>query len=132
MARSNFKQTWKILNDVINRRIAIVLYPASFSKNGVKISNPVDIANKFCDYFTNIGSNLSSKISSTNSSPNDFLCRSFSESISLQPLTVDELSNIVKSFSVNKAPGHDNISMKIIHESLKNIVQPVVSITNLS
>ena len=106
-------------------------YPASFSKNGVKISNPVDIANDFCDYFTNIGSNLSNKISPTNSSPNDFLCRSLSESISLQPLTVDELSNIVKSFSVNKVPGHDNISIKIIHQSLQNIVQPLVFISDL-
>ena len=82
--------------------------PASFSKNGVKISNPVDIANDFCDYFTNIESNLSSNILPTNSSPNNFLCRSLSESISLQPLMVNELSNIVKSFSVNKAHGHDN------------------------
>ena len=72
---------------------------ASFSKNGVIISNPVDIANNFCDYFTNIG---------PNSSPNDFLCRSLSESISLQPLTVDELSNIVKSFSHKMASGRDN------------------------
>ena len=72
MARSNLKQTWKILNDVINRRNVKAPYPASFSKNGVKISNPVDIANDFCDYFTNIASNLSSKISPTNSSPNNF------------------------------------------------------------
>ena len=63
--------------------------------------------------------------------PNNFLCRSLSESISLQPLMVNELSNIVKSFSVNKAHGRDNISMKIIHQSLKNIVQPLVSIINL-
>ena len=97
----------------------------------MKISNPVDIANDFCDYFINIGSNLSSKISPTNSLPNNFLCCSLPESISLQPLTVDIFSNIVKSFSVNKAPGHDNISMKIIHQSLKNIVQPLVSIINL-
>ena len=112
MARSNLKQTWKILNEVINRRNVKAPYPASFSKNGVKISDPVDIANDFCDYFTNIRSNLSSKISPTNSSPNDFLCHSLSESISLQPLTFDKLStgNIVKSLSVNKAPGHDNIS----------------------
>ena len=33
-------------------------------------SDPVDIANNFSDYFTNIGPSLSSKISSTNSSPN--------------------------------------------------------------
>jgi len=80
-------------------------YPASFSIN----SNPVDIANNFCDYFTNIGPNLSSKISPTSSSPKDFLSRSLSESISLQPLTVDELSNIVRSFSANKDLGHDEV-----------------------
>ena len=50
-ARSNLKQTWKILHEVINRRIAKAQYPASFYKNGVKISNPVDIADNFCDYF---------------------------------------------------------------------------------
>ena len=43
---------------------------------------------------------------------------------------MDKFSNIVKPFSVNKAPGHDNISMKIIHQSLQNIVR-VVSIINL-
>ena len=131
MARSNLKQTWKIINEVINRQNVKAPHPASFSKNRVKISNPVDIANDFCDYFTKIRSNLSSKISPTNSSPNDFLCRSLSESILLQPLTVTVFSNIVKSFSVNKAPGHDNISMEVIHQSLKNIVQSLVSMINL-
>ena len=47
MTRSNLKQSWKILNEVINRQVAKAPYPASRSKNGVKISNPVDIGNKF-------------------------------------------------------------------------------------
>ena len=115
---------------MINRRVAKSLYPASFTKNEMEISNPTDIANKFCDYFTNIGPNLASKIPSTNSSPKDFLSSSLSESISLQPLTVGELNNIVKSFNANKAPGHDNISMKIIHQSFQNIAQPLVTIIN--
>ena len=34
-------------------------------------SDPVDVANNFSDYFTNIGPSLSSKISPTNSSPNE-------------------------------------------------------------
>ena len=56
---------------------------------------------------------------------------SLSESISLQQLTVGELNNInVKSFNANKAPGHDNISMKIIHQSFQNIAQPLVTIIN--
>lgn len=89
-ARSNLKQTWKILNEVINRRVAKSLCPGSFTKNGMEISNPTDIANNFCDYFTNKGPNLASQIPSTNSSPKDFLSSSLSESISLQPLTVGE------------------------------------------
>ena len=95
-------------------------------------SNPTDIANNFCDYFTNIGPNLASQIPSTNSSPKDFLSSSLSESISLQPLTVGELYNIVKSFNANKAPGHDNISIKIIHQSFQKIAQPLVTIINTS
>ena len=47
MARSNLKQTLKILNEVINRQNVKAPYPASFSKTGVKITNPVDIANDF-------------------------------------------------------------------------------------
>ena len=131
-ARSNLKQTWKILNEVINRRVAKSLCPRSFMKNVMEISNPTDIANNFCDYFTNIGPNLASKIPSTNSSLKDFLSSSLSESISLQPLMVGELNNIVKSFSANKAPGHDNISIKIIHQSFQNIAQPLVTIINTS
>ena len=42
-ARSNLKQTWKILNEVINRRVAKSPYPASFTKNELEISNPTDI-----------------------------------------------------------------------------------------
>ena len=58
---------------------------------------------------------------------------SLSESISLQQLTVGELNNInVKSFNTNKAPGHDNISMKIIHQSFQNIAQHLVTIINIS
>ena len=127
-ARSNLKQTWKILNEVINRRVTKSPYPGSSIKNEMEISNPTDIANNFCDYFTNKGPNLASQIPSTNSSPKDFLSSSLSESISLQPLMVGELNNIVKSFNANKALGHDNISMRIIHQSFQNIAQPLITI----
>ena len=39
-ARSNLKQTWKILNEVIKRRVAKAPYPGSFTKNGMEIRNP--------------------------------------------------------------------------------------------
>ena len=75
---------------------------------------------------------MASKIPSKNSPTRDFLSSSLSESISLQQLTVGELNNIVKSFNANKAPGYDNISMRIIHQSFQNIAQPLVTIINTS
>ena len=72
------------------------------------------------------------RIANFHFSPKDFLSSALSESISLQPLTVGELNNMVKSFNANKAPGHDNISMKIIHQSFQNIAQPLVTIINTS
>ena len=37
-SKSDLKQTWKILNEVLNRRIAKTQYPANFTNNGVNIS----------------------------------------------------------------------------------------------
>ena len=37
---------------------------------------------------------------------------------------------LLKSFNANKAPGHDNISMKIVQQSFQNIAQPLVTIIN--
>ena len=49
-----------------------------------------------------------------------------SDSISLRPLMVKELSN------ASKAPRHDNISMKVIEQSFEDIAQPLVTIIGLS
>jgi len=59
-SKDNIKQTWRILNNVINRnkRKASIL---KLHDNGQDISNPEIIANKFCQYFTKIGANLASK-----------------------------------------------------------------------
>ena len=46
--------------------------------------------------------------------------------------SVGELNNIVKSFNTNKAPGHDNISTKIIHKFFQSIALPLVTIINTS
>ena len=49
-----------------------------------------------------------------------------SDSISLQPLMVKELSN------ASEAPRDDNISMKVIQQSCEDIAQPLMTIINLS
>ena len=60
-----------------------------------------------------------------NSSPSDFLRGSLCESISLKPLTVDELNNIVKTFDASKASHHGirDIALDWVESYLENQTQ---------
>jgi hypothetical protein len=53
-ANSDLKTTWKLINEVINIRKKKSSYPTSFNINKNMISDPKKIADKFCQYFTNV------------------------------------------------------------------------------
>ena len=71
--KSNVKATWKVLNEILNRNKGKRGLPSMFRADSREISNPKEIANFFCKYFTNIGPNLASKISVSEKSHNSFL-----------------------------------------------------------
>ena len=83
----------------------------------------MDIAVRFCKYFTYIGPNLASALPTVNST----VFRSFLGSrdyppIILKPIDTRELENICSLFSPRKAPGKDNTSMRVISAPLANII----------
>ena len=52
------KSTWTILNEVINNKKSKSNLPTTFNVDDKEISDPTQIADHFCAYFTNIGPNL--------------------------------------------------------------------------
>ena len=52
--KTDVKDIWKILNEVINKRKNKPSYPEYFIKNNKRISKKGDIANRFNKFFTNI------------------------------------------------------------------------------
>ena len=52
--KANVKETWKILNEVINKRKNKPTYQEYFIKNNKRISKKEDIANGFNNFFTNV------------------------------------------------------------------------------
>ena len=51
--KTNTKNTWKILNEVINKKKKTTRkLPHEFKVNNQMIFNPKLIADRFCDYFT--------------------------------------------------------------------------------
>ena len=66
-AKNDLRATWKLLNEVKNKRKNNPSPPSSFKSDGKTITDPLDIADRFCKYFTNIGPNLASAIPTVNS-----------------------------------------------------------------
>ena len=60
--KANVKETWKILNEVINKRENKPIYPEYFIKSNKRISQKEDIANGFNNFLTNVGPNLAKNI----------------------------------------------------------------------
>ena len=117
---ASIKTTWKILNEVLNKRKSKVTYPSCFKRNGELISDPTSIAISFSKYFSNVGPNLAARISPSTANFRDFI------------FSLSELKAIVHSFNFYKASGVDNIPMQILKLSIDIIVEPLTEIINLS
>ena len=131
--KDNIKLTWKILNSLINRTKKKSLSYPQLHDNGQDITNPEEIANKFCQYFTSIGPNLASKIPPASKSFREFINRVASKPLpNFAPVTPKELYEIVKNFKDGKASGVDDIPISIIKKTVDVISDPLVSIINSS
>ena len=129
--KNDIKSTWKVLNEILNRNNRRRQLPSVFNHNSIEISDPKEIADQFCKYFTNIGPSLASKIPRSLNSFSHFLPERLVNSVFLE-LVYEEVIDICNSFRSSAAPGFDNISMGTIKECINCIISPLTSIFNLS
>ena len=92
----------------------------------------MEIAERLCKYFTDIGPNLARSISSVNPSFRSHLGDNNHSFINLKPTTTSELESICGMFASKKAPGYDSSPMHVIKYSFHLISAPLADITNLS
>jgi retron-type reverse transcriptase len=130
--KSNMKATWKILNSIINRKNTKPKINSIFKLDGRVTSDAFEISNQFCNYFSNIGPSLARKIPTSLVPVKSFLSGQFSDTVFLQPVSENEIKNITKAFSSEKAAGYDNISMSIVKLTINYISRPLTHIVNLS
>ena len=118
------KSTWKLLNDLINKKKFKCKLPSIFKSNEEEICNPTHIANRFCEYFTNIGPNLAKSVLASDKSHRSFLNGGFIYSFFLQSASEQEVSEICSSFRSGTASGYDSISMNVVKDFFYLICAP--------
>ena len=99
--------------------------------DGRVITNVIEIANSFNNFFANIGSTLTNNVSPTTSTPKSFLGPSSSSSMYLSPCTSAEIEEII-DMSANKAVGPYSIPTFILKTFKHNLSKPLETIFNVS
>ena len=103
-----------------------------FKVNETVISDPVEISNKFNEYFINVGPKLAEKIQNNNVNFTTFLGERSVNSIFLDAVSEKKVEIEVGNLNGNKSCGHDEIPPKLVKEISKQIVKPLTHIYNQS
>jgi hypothetical protein len=84
--KSNCKNTWNILNEIINKsKRENKKIPSTFVIDHQECSDPYAIANQFSDYFSNIGLNLIKMIPNASFSHISFPTGNYPNNMFLEP-----------------------------------------------
>ena len=111
--KSNVKGTWRLLNEILNRKKRKSSLPSIFKTDSHEFSGTKEIADQFCNFFTNIGPNLAKKIPNSDRSHQSFLPGKLVNSIFLEDVNQQEILEIcnfrnMKLFAEGKIASYDN------------------------
>ena len=131
-AKGNLRVTWKLLSEIVNHKRVKSKMPTTFVHSQNEISDPLQIANKFCEYFTNIGPSYAKKLPHSDVAPDSYLKGRIFDSIFLTPVTKNEIKNLSSDFKLGKATGFDSICISDVKSNIEHLTEPLAYLINLS
>ena len=127
--RSNCKKTWEVINLILNRK-SFKQGCTKILHNDTPITNKIDIAEAFNNYFTSIAVKISREIPHTDIDFRDFLQDySFNDSFFLPPMTPSDIKEITLGLKLTGG-GHLEIPAKMFKIIIDLISEPLSSIFN--
>ena len=131
-ARSNLRETWNIINKVLNRSKANQ-YPEYITINESKVTDKTSIVNHFNEYFGEIGSTMASNIPTVNNAVfTDYLQANINTNFKFVPVTIAKVSKIIKQISPKNSVGYDGISNNLLKFLEPILLNPLTVIINQS
>ena len=130
--KSNVKQTWSAISDVVNRKHKSQLTLDRININGTVTNNKQNIIYYLNDYFTNIGSNIMHKINKSTSDNSNTHFTHFlrNPTFSFQSVTENEICEVIKCLNSKNSCGSDGISSKLIKYIIEELSMPLTVIIN--
>ena len=129
------KKTWKFLNESINKIPSKSSNIQEVKINNTIISDPVEMANSFNTFFSEIGENISTSIPETRAKPENFNNEEENHNIydfSFSVVTPDMLFKAISSLESKSSLDIDNLNTKVLKKVAPHIIKPLTHICNLS
>ena len=127
------KETWKILNGLINKKSKGKQISTEFNGDESTITGDKTIANGFNNFFVNIGPSLAKIIPKCKDSLfTQFLPDKIEDTMFLQPVTEEDIMQQVNNAKNNKSKDHDQFDMCLVKKIIPYIVKPLAHICNTS
>ena len=132
--RKNGKKMWTLINKIngrINDKTCIIDY---LKVNNIKYLSGKDISNQFGKYFSSVGKKFALKVGEPKIPLQSYLERiPFNpKSMFFEPVTMQEVSNIIQALKPKHSSGYDDISNKLIKELHPVILKPLTEVINRS
>ena len=124
------KKSWNVIKMVINKR-KYRQCCTKFVSNGETLEDGKLIANKFNDFFVNVGSSLAKTIPLSPKNPTDYMMQNIDTIFNINPVTEDEIVKIMGQFK-DSAAGWDSLKPSIIKNIKEYVKLPLACICNLS
>ena len=132
LCKSDLKKTWNILKSVIGKTNDKSGIPETFRIGANLIKDPKTIADKFCQYFAEIGPEFASKIPQPSKLFHSHLKQAKQNSFFMKPTDPNEILKIIMSLKPKNSTGHDGISSKLLKYLAPSLAFPITTIVNKS
>ena len=106
---NNLRNTWRGIKSIINLNGKDQTYPTSILIKKELITSPIDIANEFNNYFSNIASKLQSSIHYQGQDFNDYLYDKVERCLFIKPTDKYEIIDTINNNIGKKAYGPNSI-----------------------
>lgn len=121
-AQVTSKVKWNALNELLGRSKSQNQIQKLCNRSGdLEITNPLEMAEEMNNYFVNVGNEMSATFSDQEIHPSSYHIAPPPNSMSLSPVTVEEVFRKLQSLQTGKSTGIDGIS----HSILKYCSHPI-------
>ena len=109
--KNNSSKTWSAINNLLNRNNTKSSLPDYYIiDNNDTITDPLDIANRFNDFFTNVGPNLANEIIFAGQKKySDYIGLPFDKNFKFQEIDETYIKHVISTLPNKSSCGYDNL-----------------------